>query len=102
MSSNPDLCLRQTQVVGPLGEFLRPVLYWSRKGSNSRMIIEMSAGNLAMMVRRKTHLPRSHLLNQMLTANCVVTSAVRGWGRNEVLRVDFAAFNQQADNGDVH
>ncbi|CAM4624597.1 unnamed protein product [Lepidochelys kempii] len=74
----------------------------SRRGSNSRMIIEMSAGNLAMMVRRKTHLPRSDLLNQMLTANCVVTSAVRGWGRNEVLRVDFAAFNQQADNGDVH
>ncbi|KAM9114282.1 uncharacterized protein ACDP82_019008 isoform 2-T2 [Pangshura tecta] len=45
----------------------------SLSDSESRMVTEISAGNLALMIRRKLHLPHSDLGNQRLTANCVVT-----------------------------
>lgn len=64
------------------------------------MITEISSGNLDM-IRRKIYFPHC-LINQMQAANHVLTRAVGSWGRNDVLRVDFAAFNQQVDDGDIH
>ncbi|KAM7138188.1 uncharacterized protein RBU57_016765 [Macrochelys suwanniensis] len=68
----------------------------SRRGSNRRMITEMSAGNLAMMIRRKTHFPHSDLCKSDANRKLCSNKCCEGLGQ------DFAVFNQQADIGDVH